>query len=466
MDDQHNQENLFQSFPNVVSFASPVHTPSHRRLSSNFTQPRPPIPAARRLAWVSLQGKLVNAEQASSVRSIKGALGPDEAIAWQLFTPIERFLIVAVIGVAVSESKSNHQIGQLKRAVELRDQVLLSMQQKLDDLCNQVNPVKDQSGTENDMALRKNADLADSGGFGQEKIKFVDCGCWLCDEHLDLISRLEQGKAATKPTGGAEILQYKMPLMNEAEQEERRMSDLSDWASSVTSAADIQMNTLSIEQDMLFLKKDCEEKDASIKELTNLLHSSEVYGSQRISELEDIIRRKNMIISKQKKDMVVLEQKVIQLTRLRRPSSCASNSEMQPIPYMTDNLLYDMERSTSPSSSDSDCSHSESSQPPPTRKQDIINHTQNREPCSTRTTLKSGTKKRPSTSDSRSKPQMTTPFKELSMNNRKPDVMSTPSSRQRGGEVIRGGCGGDSTNMRRRLQTVAKDTPQRKRNIQ
>ncbi|KAA0025194.1 uncharacterized protein E5676_scaffold202G002040 [Cucumis melo var. makuwa] len=47
--------------------------------------------------------------------------------------------------------KSNHQIDQLKRAVELRDQMLLSMQQKLDDLCNQVNPVKDQSGTENDF---------------------------------------------------------------------------------------------------------------------------------------------------------------------------------------------------------------------------------------------------------------------------------------------------------------------------
>ncbi|XP_038902114.1 uncharacterized protein LOC120088749 isoform X2 [Benincasa hispida] len=446
MDDQHNQENLFQSFPNVVSFASPVHTPSHRRLSSNFTQPRPPIPAARRLAWVSLQGRLVNAEQASSVRSIRGGLGPEEAIAWQLFSPIERFLIVAVIGVAVTESKSHHQIGQLKRAVELRDQVLLSMQQKLDDLCNQVNPVKDQSGTENDMAMRKNTDLADSGGFGHDKIKFVDCGCWLCDEHLDLISRLE-GNATTKPSCGVEMLQYKMPLTNEAEQEERRMSDLSDWASSVTSAADIQMNSLSIEQDMLFLKKDCEEKDASIKELTNLLHSSEVYGSQRISELEDIIRRKNMIISKLKKDMVVLEQQVIQLTRLQRPSSCTSKSEMQPIPYMTDNLLYDMESSTSPSSSDSDCSHSESSQPPPTRQQDIIHHIQNREPCLTRTTQKSGTKKRPSTSDSRPKPQMATPFKEISMNNRKPEVMSTPSSRQR------------------RLQTMAKDTPQRKRNI-
>ncbi|KGN54157.1 uncharacterized protein LOC101212475 isoform X2 [Cucumis sativus] len=459
-DDHHNQENFFQSFPNLVSFASPLHTPSHRRLSSNFTQPRPPIPAPRRLSWVSLQGRLVNAQQASSVPSIGGGFGPDEAIAWQLFSPIERFLIVAVIGVAVSESKSNHQIGQLKRAVELRDQVLLSMQQKLDDLCNQVNPVKDQSGTENDMALKKNADLEDSGAFGNDKIKFDDCGCWLCDEHLDLLSRLE-GNAATKHSCGAEMLQYKMPLINQAEQEERRMSDLSDWASSVTSVADIQMNTLSIEQDMLFLKKDCEEKDASIKELTNLLHSSEVYGSQRISELEDIIRRKNMIITKLKKDMVVLEQKVIQLTRLRRPSSCTSNSEMQPIPYMTDNLLYDMESSTSPSSSDSDCSHSESSQPPPTRKQDnIVHHIQKKEPCLTRTSLKSGTKKRPPTSDSRSKPQMATPLKEI--------TSSTPSSRQRGGGevvVVRGNGNVDSTNMRRRLQTVGKDTPQRKRHI-
>lgn len=42
----------------------------------------------------------------------------------------------------------------------------------------------------------------------------------------------------------------------------------------------LQMNTLSIEQDMLFLKKDCDEKDATIKELTTLLHSSEVSGSQ------------------------------------------------------------------------------------------------------------------------------------------------------------------------------------------
>lgn len=38
------------------------------------------------------------------------------------------------------------------------------------------------------------------------------------------------------------MLQYKIPFITEVvEQEERRMSDLSDWASSVTSTAEIQV---------------------------------------------------------------------------------------------------------------------------------------------------------------------------------------------------------------------------------
>ena len=44
-----------------------------------------------------------------------------------------------------------------------------------------------------------------------------------------------------KGSGGYEILQYKMSIDHVAEQEERRMSDLSDMASSVTSAADFQV---------------------------------------------------------------------------------------------------------------------------------------------------------------------------------------------------------------------------------
>jgi hypothetical protein len=40
------------------------------------------------------------------------------------------------------------------------------------------------------------------------------------------------------------------------------------------------MNTLGVEQDIYNLKRDCEEKDATIKELTTLLHSSDVTGSK------------------------------------------------------------------------------------------------------------------------------------------------------------------------------------------
>jgi hypothetical protein len=46
-----------------------------------------------------------------------------------------------------------------------------------------------------------------------------------------------------------------------------------------------QMNTAVIEQDSYNLKRDCEEKDAIIKELTTLLHSSDVAGSKVMFQL-------------------------------------------------------------------------------------------------------------------------------------------------------------------------------------
>lgn len=45
---------------------------------------------------------------------------------------------------------------------------------------------------------------------------------------------------------------------------------------------------------------------------------------------------------------------VVQLSRLRRPSFSASDSNSVQLPQMRDNLIYDMESTTSPSSSDSD----------------------------------------------------------------------------------------------------------------
>ena len=65
-----------------------------------------------------------------------------------------------------------------------------------------------------------------------------DCVCML-KYYMLLI--LYQGNSVVKVSKGDEVLQYKMPFINEVEQEERRMSDLSDWASSVTSAAEMQV---------------------------------------------------------------------------------------------------------------------------------------------------------------------------------------------------------------------------------
>ncbi|XP_054813726.1 uncharacterized protein LOC129314334 isoform X2 [Prosopis cineraria] len=350
--------------PPLVSLP-PILPSSGRRLSTAFLHPIPPLSSPANLAWVSLQGRLVNSEEASSVRTIRGGLTPQEALAWELFTPIQRFLIVAVVGVAVAESKKSYQIWQLKKSVELRDQVLSSMQEKLDSLCELVNHTKEHSIAAMKKSMPKNGELLLSELCGSEKAQFADCDYWPSDQQSDLFavgcSSNFRGTCAegsvTEDSGGNEML-HRTPLFIE-EQEERRMSDLS-WASSVTSASDFQLNSLALEQDLLNLKRDCREKDTKIQELSHLLNFSEVSRSKRVAELEDIVRRKNSTITKLKKELVVLEQKfddllqVVQLSRLRRPSSSCCDSHDDQVAHVRENLLYDMESSTGPSSSDSD----------------------------------------------------------------------------------------------------------------
>ncbi|XP_071732708.1 uncharacterized protein [Rutidosis leptorrhynchoides] len=312
---------------------SPYPYPSPRRLSSHFTPPTRPVKAVKHLAWVSLQGRIVGAEEATSSKTIGGCLSAKETVAWELFTPIQRVLIVAVIAVAAANSKKNKLICQLKKSVEIRDQVLSEMQKKLDNLCNQVNYFNDRPD------------------ISSYSFEFSDCGCQHCDHH-QLVSEHNEDISAAKSVNEDEM--YKFKIANNVEQEERRMSDLSDWAPSVNSSTSIQWNT-PIEQDIGKLQKECEEKDATIKELSAFLNSTESHRSERITELEDIIRRKNMLITKLRKDMMVLEQKVIHLTRFRRPSTSKSNSASKKLPLLTDNLIYDMDSTTSPSD-DSDSS--------------------------------------------------------------------------------------------------------------
>lgn len=62
-----------------------------------------------------------------------------------------------------------------------------------------------------------------------------------------------------KSSSGDGMLQYKLAFSNEAEPEERRMSDLSDWASSVTSSAEIQVIGGSEASEELWLKLDSQQ---------------------------------------------------------------------------------------------------------------------------------------------------------------------------------------------------------------
>ncbi|CAB4278971.1 unnamed protein product [Prunus armeniaca] len=103
-----------------------------KKCPRNYLQALKAIPRTLRMmtlyfdepAWVSLDGWRINANKASSARAIKGGLNPEQAVAWELFSPIQRFLfvvmIVVVISVAVAESKKNCHITKLKKSVELR----------------------------------------------------------------------------------------------------------------------------------------------------------------------------------------------------------------------------------------------------------------------------------------------------------------------------------------------------------
>ncbi|RID68377.1 hypothetical protein BRARA_C00536 [Brassica rapa] len=324
----------------LASFSSLTPPPSARLLlSRHVTRRTRPLQSSPPLAYLSLQGLL---DEASSARSIGGGgLSREEALAWELFTPYQRFLIVAIIGVAAAESKKNGVIGQLQNSVDLRDQLLSCMQQKLDNLCQQLSLTKDQSG-DGSKVVDLDGDLQQTfkEKFGSEKVKFVECGCWLCDQHHHSSPAI-QDKA---PAG----------MVIDAEPEERRMSYLSDWCSSDTTAAEIHFDNLSLDQDMLSLRKECQEKDETIKDLTSFLQLTNKAGSKRETELEEIIRRKKTIIKKLKRDVLVLEEKVTQLTRPRRWSCSAAIPSTREFPMRLDNLLYDVDASTSSSSSDSE----------------------------------------------------------------------------------------------------------------
>ncbi|CAN6204851.1 unnamed protein product [Urochloa humidicola] len=335
--------------PSRVSVSSP--SPYSRRrcaLASRFREPAAP----RRHAWVSLQGRLVGAAEASSAASAAPGLPPDEAVAWELFSPLHRVLLVATVAAASSRSHAARRIEQLQRSIHLRDEVLEGMQQKLDDLLVEMNSLQQQyvkcdsyfsSESEKD-------DISGSKKIGDEE----GSRCCVC-ARPEAAATPQKAKGHCGTDDGDVVDRSSLSFMDH---EERRMSDLSDFCWSVASSVDNQINGdnqlsfLAADQQLYNLQKECEEKDATIKELAAAAHASSTSDAKRIAELQEVLKRKNMVISKLKKDMAALKQMVVEFSRAKRASS-ASSPVCTDLPVMSNNVLYDMS-SSSPSSSDSE----------------------------------------------------------------------------------------------------------------
>ncbi|KAK8957913.1 hypothetical protein KSP39_PZI000064 [Platanthera zijinensis] len=352
-------------FASASAALSRIHLrlrPSLHRLSHTFSEPtRPIISTRRQVAWVTLEGRLVGAAEATSYKSVGKGLSPSEAAAWELFTPLHRVLLVAIVAIASSSTSRSRRISQLQHSVDIRDEVLRNMQEKLDDLCKQMRLIKDESRIASSLNVH-----ALNGEVMAEASEAKLCHCGTRVLHMDLDSCIvplcSSQSIQTKDVYVTELSKDKLFENNHvitSEQDERRMSDLSDFCWSVASSADIQpvhLSTLAEEQELYNLRNECEEKDAIIKDLRTAVDDSNAASSKKIAELEEIIRRKNMITMELKKDIAVLEKQVKKLTKLQRQSSSSSTSSITPVrthqtPIMAENILYDMS-STSPSSSD------------------------------------------------------------------------------------------------------------------
>lgn len=108
-----------------------IHLGPTLTTSLSFKEPRNISPMPEKLAaddstgkfaYISLDGRLINAELATSATTIGGKLGDEEARAWEDFAPMQRVLIVAVAAAAAAAAKHRNikEIDRLLKTVENR----------------------------------------------------------------------------------------------------------------------------------------------------------------------------------------------------------------------------------------------------------------------------------------------------------------------------------------------------------
>lgn len=111
----------FSPSPSPSRVSLPLISRSISRLSSCYSEPnRPSCVARRKLSWITLQGRLVGVDGATSARAVGPGLNRDEAVAWELFSPLHRVLLVALVAAATAKSRASQKIRELKRSVDLR----------------------------------------------------------------------------------------------------------------------------------------------------------------------------------------------------------------------------------------------------------------------------------------------------------------------------------------------------------
>ena len=152
-----------------------------------------------------------------------------------------------------------------------QDQVLFSMQKKLDNLFEQLSFFKDQPEVEAITTMESGCKLKHHSLTPHDSLvkSFTLMVCVLhlimwysfFDKRLIaftlLVKSLVKFNTSAKGSNGDEEFKYKLPISNEAEPDERRMSDLSDWAPSVISSVDIEVytwafkSTLRVRSDLL-----------------------------------------------------------------------------------------------------------------------------------------------------------------------------------------------------------------------
>eukprot|EP01018_Ginkgo_biloba_P020950 Gb_12083 [translate_table: standard] len=137
--------------------------------------------------------------------------------------------------------------------------------------------------------------------------------------------------------------------------EMRRKEAEKKLANTVKQRIQNQLNFAAKEEEIARLRKECKKKDATIREITSVAQASKDASDKKVAILEDILKKKNTTIMRLKEEMVVLEEKVLQLMRSEIPSSSNRNYTSLLPPIMSTNILFDME--DIPSSPDSDRLH-------------------------------------------------------------------------------------------------------------